>query len=173
MYAIICVLPVLVLQRYQYARQTRQTFNLTSSFFTKILLFVSWLLTLIKFYELENKVNSGFGISEPSKEVMFMQAMMDDINNSVYNFPTLIAFLCFFTWLLLLSALTRTQMFGPRISMVMRMIADIMEFLVIYAIQLFAFSLFACMAFVQVSVFNGLYDASLYLFSASFGNFEL
>ena len=55
--------------------------------------------------------------------------------------------------------------------MVMRMIADIMQFLVIYAIQLFAFSLFASMAFVQVSVFNGLYDASLYLFSASFGNF--
>lgn len=57
--------------------------------------------------------------------------------------------------------------------MITRMIADIMQFMVIYVIQLMAFALVASMAFVQIKEFNGFYPTVLYLFGASFGSFNL
>ena len=89
------------------------------------------------------------------------------------NLPTLISLICAFTWLSLLAALTRTQMFGPRIAMITRMIVDILQFFVIYIIQLLAFSLVASMAFVEIKEFNGFYPTVIYLFGASFGSFNL
>jgi len=60
-----------------------------------------------------------------SKEIMFLAALSDDMDNRLDNLPTLIAFICCFTWLTLLAALTRTAMFGTHIAMIVRMIVDI------------------------------------------------
>ena len=57
--------------------------------------------------------------------------------------------------------------------MIIRMIADILEFLFIYILQLMAFALVASMAFVQIKEFNGFYPTLLYLFNASFGSYNL
>lgn len=109
----------------------------------------------------------------PSREVMFLNALMDDMNANWDNIPFLISLICGFTWLLLLASLTNTQTFGPRIAMIVRMITDIVQFLFIYILQLMAFALVGSMAFVQVQEFNGFYKTILYLFDASFGTYDL
>ena len=83
-----------------------------------------------------------------SKEVMFMQAMISDMEDRIDNLPTLISLICGFTWLTLLACLTRTQTFGPLIAIIRRMVIDILQFFVIFTIQLMAFALVATMAFV-------------------------
>ena len=52
------------------------------------------------------------------------------------------------------------------------MAKDILTMCVIYLMQLAFFSIFASMAFYQIAEFDGLYLTSVYLFNATFGNYE-
>ena len=99
-----------------------------------MLLFLSWVWAFNKWHALRDEVNTAFGIPMPSKEIIFVAALKNDMDHRIDNLPTIISFICGFTWMVLLAALTRTALFGPLIAMIMRMIKDIMQFLVIYII---------------------------------------
>ena len=98
-----------------------------------MLLFLSWIWAFYKLHSVREQVNSGFGMPNPSPEIMFLQAMVNDMDR-IDNLPTLISLICAFTWMILLAALTRTKIFGPHIAMIVKMIQDILHFLVIYVI---------------------------------------
>ena len=53
------------------------------------------------------------------------------------------------------------------------MISDIVQFLIIYVMQLIAFTMFASMAFFAVPEFIDFYETFLYMFNASFGSYNL
>ena len=108
MYSATIILPIIYFQKYLHTRQTRQEFNFTPSFVSTQLLFISWVWTFAKWKSLRDEVNTGFGMPMPSKEVMFLNALVVDMNNRLDNLPTLISLICCFTWLSLLAALTRT-----------------------------------------------------------------
>ena len=115
----------------------------------------------------------GFGMPNPTKDIMFINALMDDMNSTWANIPTLISLICCFTWLMLLASLSNTVTFGPRVAMILKMVTDIVQFLIIYIMQLMAFALVASMAFVKIDQFNGFYETILYLYNASFGSYSL
>ena len=75
---------------------------------------------------------------------------MDDINGNTMNIAFRISFICAFAWFRVLASLTNSAVFGLRITSMVQMIVDIMQFLFIYVFQLLAFSLIGSMAFVYV-----------------------
>ena len=148
MYGACIVFPVSALQKYIYTRLVRKEFNVTPSFTMGLLVFVSWVWTLAKWSHLRAQSNEGFGVGNPTPEIIFLNALVDDMSQNWDNIPFLISLICGFTWLFLLSSLTNTHTFGPRIAMIVRMVADIIQFLFIFILQLMAFALVGSMAFV-------------------------
>ena len=146
---------------------------MTPFFITSQLLFASYIWTIIKFSYLRHVTNAGFGMPMPPTEVVFLNALMDDMTEQWANIPFLISLICGFTWIRTLAAMTNSEVFGPKVFMILKMISDILEFLFIYILQLMAFALVASMAFVQINEFNDFYKTILYLFNASFGSYNL
>ena len=58
------------------------------------------------------------------------------------------------TWFRILIALQVTELFGPLITAMFKMIIDIAQFLIIYLVQLMAFSIIFSMAFFDVQDLN-------------------
>ena len=58
------------------------------------------------------------------------------------------------TWFRILIALQVTELFGPLITAMFKMIIDIAQFLIIYLVQLMAFSIIFSMAFFDVKDLN-------------------
>ena len=69
----------------------------------------------------------GFALSMPPKDShMFMQAMFDDINGETLNIAVLLSVLAGLTWFRLIMAMQVTEMFGPLITAIFRMVIDIL-----------------------------------------------
>ena len=99
--------------------------------------------------------------------------MFDDMNETWLNIPLLVSLVSALAWVRLLACMTYTSIFGPRIVTMVKMINDIAQFMVVYLVQLIAFTFFASMAFFMVTELNGFYDSGLYLFNASFGDYDM
>lgn len=109
----------------------------------------------------------------PTRELMFMQALADDINGEVFSFALIVSCVAALSWFRVLAAMLVTETFGVRIVAIIRMISDVVQFLIIYAMQLIAFTMFASMAFFAVPEFIDFYESFLYMFNASFGSYDL
>ena len=116
----------------------------------------------------------GFGLAmPPTKELMYMNAMINSINGETINIALLVSTVAGLSWFRVIMALQVTETFGPLVTAIFKMVIDIILFLAIYVIQLVAFSIIAAMAFFSVTTFGHLYDTFLYMFLASFGAYNL
>ena len=90
--------------------------------------------------------------------MMFLHAMMNDINENILTIALYAATLAGLAWLRLMVSLNVSETFGPIISAMLKMVDDICQFLFLYVIQLMGFSIFAAMCFFQVKEFPGFYE---------------
>jgi len=108
--AIAFALPLSVIQKYIFTNLTKQTFNWTSISIINLMIAISYTWATIYYQSLKETDNMGFGISmQPSRDLMTMNAMLDDINYNVVNIALLIAFIAGLTWFRILLALQATE----------------------------------------------------------------
>lgn len=78
---------------------------------------IIWILAMKKLWELQADKNMGLGLEmPPSKEMMFLQAMMTDINDNLIAIPFYAATLAGLAWLRLMVSFNVSETFGPIIS---------------------------------------------------------
>ena len=78
---------------------------------------IIYLLTLLHFWELKAAKNVGLGLENPpSKEMMFLHAMMNDINENLTAINARVATLAGLAWLRLMVSFNVSETFGPIIS---------------------------------------------------------
>ena len=78
---------------------------------------IIWILAMKKLWELQAVENMGLGLEmPPSKEMMFLQAMMTDINDNLIAIPFYAATLAGLAWLRLMVSFNVSETFGPIIS---------------------------------------------------------
>ena len=72
---------------------------------------------MIKYWELKAAKNMGLGLENPpSEEMMFLHAMMTDINENNIAIPVYAATLAGMAWLRLMVSFNVSETFGPIIS---------------------------------------------------------
>lgn len=146
--AIAYTLPLSVLQKYIYTVLTKESYHWTAINLMNIMIAASYTWTLVRFEAQKGAENMGFGIrKEPTMELQFMEAMMEDIQDNVVNIALLLSIIAGLTWFRILIALQVTEEFGPLVTAMFKMIIDIIQFLFIFIVQLFAFAIISSMAF--------------------------
>ena len=90
---------------------------------------------MIKFQELRNDQNMGFGLAmPPTKELMFMQALITDMNENTVTIALYAATLSFIAYLRIFMSFAVTETFGPLISAMVKMVSDILTFLALFIV---------------------------------------
>ena len=129
---------------------------------------------MLKFEDLRSQENMGFGLAmPPTKELMFMQALITDMNENVVNIALYASTLALIAYIRLFMSFAVTETLGPMIASMIKMVNDILTFLVLFIIQLIGFSLFGVIYFFQVKEFTDFYEAVKIMFYASFGSYDL
>lgn len=91
-----------------------------------ILIAAAYTWTLVLYQDQKAAENMGFGIRKyPTMDLQFMQAMVDDIQENVFNIALMLSIIAGLTWFRILIALQVTEQFGPLITAMFRMIFDI------------------------------------------------
>ena len=124
--AIAYALPLSVMQKYIYTVLTSETFHWTAVNIMNIMIAMSYTWSVIRFNGLMGKENMGFGLREkPTDEMMLMEAMIMDIEDNVINIALMFSIVAGLTWFRILISLQTTELFGPLITAMFKMIIDI------------------------------------------------
>ena len=83
-----------------------------------------------------------------------MNAILDDIHSGAFNFDFLLAFAALFLWLRLLSMLSLTEVFGPLIVIVSKMMQDLLIFFGLFVIQLITFAAVGVLIFGDIAEYD-------------------
>ena len=110
-----------------YTKFTHEPFYWTGLILLGFITAAVYVVTFQKFTDLRNEENMGFGITmPPTDELMFMNAMINDINLETINIALLLSMLSGLTWFRVIMALQVTETFGPLITAIFRMVIDIL-----------------------------------------------
>lgn len=161
------------IQKRVYCALTGRTFQVSSLFIIDVLGAISAVCLKVKFNRVKGNMDPDALDDSSLEDVDFMRAMLTDITYEVFNIPVLISLVSALAWIRVLACMIYTSSLGPRVVTILRMINDIGQFMVVYLVQLIAFTFFASMAFFEVSELNGFYNSGIVLFDTSFGDYDM
>ena len=95
------------------------------------------------------------------------------MNTKVVNIALYASTLAFIAYLRLFMSFAVTETLGPLIASMIKMVNDILTFLILFIIQLIGFSLFGVIYFFEVKEFTDFYESVKIMFYASFGSYDL
>ena len=93
-------------------------------------------------------------------------------DNDGFQFQFLLAAIAFLIWLKLFFSFKTTRLFGPMIQIMEKMFVDLIRFLLVWIVQLTAFSCVLTIAYGDIGEFKHLEYSFLYLIEAALGNWD-
>jgi hypothetical protein len=101
-----------------------------------------------------------------------MQAMLDDINSGDFHFDWLLAAAAFVYWIRFLFMLQLTSLFGPLIRTITAMLRDLFQFLVLFTIELIAFSCVGVLCFGMLKEYEDIGSTMIMFFQSAMGEWD-
>ena len=95
------------------------------------------------------------------------------INEDIYRFDFLLAFIAFFTWLRMFFNFRITETFGPMFRILQQMIIDLGKFLVIWSVILIMFTCVAILAFGELKTFYTFEDTLIFFLESALGQWDM
>eukprot|EP00347_Sterkiella_histriomuscorum_P007752 403347692 len=108
-----------------------------------------------------------------TRNQVFVLSVIEDISDGVFRFDMLLAVHCGFLWLKVTMLLKLTRSFGPLIKIVINMMQDILEFFVIWSINLVFFSCVGMLLFGELDQYNSIYDTLVMFIQSALGAWDL
>lgn len=92
---------------------------------------------------------------------------------SLQRFDIQLSFLVAFVWLRIILYFRGFKQFGPKFRAIIAMIKDLMQFMMIWIVIIFAFACVATIIFGKLSTFSNLKNSLVYWYQASVGSWDL
>ena len=104
---------------------------------------------------------------------IFVLNTMEDMQDGAFRFDMLLACHAGLVWLKIMVSLKLTRLFGPLIKIIESMMKDIVEFCVVWGVNLVFFTCVGMLLFTDVDAYDTFQDTLIMFIQSALGNFDL
>ena len=97
---------------------------------------------------------------------------MEDIFDGAFRFDFLLAFHAGLIWLKVMTTLKLTRLFGPLIKIVESMMKNLLEFCVVWGLNLVFFTSVGMLLFTEIPAYDSFQDTMIMLIQSSLGTWD-